>query len=65
MPIAKQRGDRSSYSDVTYALEGPNVRITATRFSELKRYSSPLSLLVGRRPDGRWMIYEELSESQP
>jgi hypothetical protein len=65
MPIAKQRGDRSSYSDVTYTPEGLNVRITATRFSELKRYSSPLSLLVGRRPDGRWMIYEELSESQP
>ncbi|MGH7373668.1 MAG: hypothetical protein ACREJY_05525 [Candidatus Rokuibacteriota bacterium] len=65
MPIAKQRGDRSSYSEVTYTAEGPNVRITATRFSELKRYSSPLSLLVGRRADGRWMIYEELSESQP
>ena len=41
------------------------MRITATRFFELKRYSSPLSLLVGRRADGRWMIYVELSESQP
>lgn len=65
MPIAKQRGDRSSYSELKYTPEGPNVRITATRFSELKRYSSPLSLLVARRADGRWMIYEELSESQP
>ena len=65
IPIATQRGDRSSYSDVKYTAEGPNVRITATRVSELKRYASPLTLLVGRRADGRWMIYKELSESQP
>ena len=52
MPLAKARGDRSTYSAVTHALEGPT-------------NSSPLSPLVGRNPDGRWVFLEELSESQP
>ena len=65
LPLAEARGDRSTYSDTGYAVEGSNVRITTTRFSELKQYSSPLSLLVGPAPDGRWLILEELSESRP
>jgi hypothetical protein len=65
MPLAKARGDRSTYSDVMYTADGPHVRISAQRFSELKRYTSPFSLLVGRREDGRWLILEETSESQP
>ena len=44
---------------------GQHVRIAAQRFSELKRYTSPFSLLVGRREDGPWLILEETSESQP
>ena len=65
MPIAKERGDTSTYSEVKYVEEGKNVRITATRFSDLKKYSSPLSLLVGPAADGKWLIKEELSESKP
>jgi hypothetical protein len=65
MPFAKARGDTSAYSDVRYLEEGHRVRITATRFSNLKKYSSPISLLVGPSDAGRWLIYEELSESQP
>lgn len=65
MPVAKARGDRSTYAEVKYTADGGRVRITATRYSELKRYSSPISLLVGPRADGRWMILEELSTSQP
>ena len=45
--------------------EGERVRITCTRFSELKKYSSPLSLLVGPDKDGKWLIFEEISKSQP
>jgi len=65
MDLAKLRGDVSTYSDVTYASEGDGVRIRATRFSELKKYSSPISILV--RPDstGSWRIFEEISESRP
>lgn len=65
MPLAKARGDTSSYSDVKYTAEGDRVRITCTRFSGLKKYSSPLSLLVGADKDGNWLIFEEISESQP
>jgi hypothetical protein len=46
MPVAKARGDRNTYSDLKYASEGKGVRITGIRYSELKRYSSPISMLV-------------------
>lgn len=65
MPLAKARGDRSTYSNVKYTPEGSRVRITASRFSELKKYTSPISLLVGPSGNGRWLIYEEISESRP
>ncbi len=65
LPLAKARGDTSTYSDIKYTPEGDRVRITCTRFSELKKYSSPLSLLVGPDKDGKWLIFEEISESQP
>jgi hypothetical protein len=65
MPKAKKAGDLSTYSDVTYTLEDGRVRISATRFSQLKKYASPFSLLVGPGSDGSWLIFEELSESRP
>jgi hypothetical protein len=65
MPVAKARGDTSTYSDIKYTVEGDRVRITCTRFSDLKKYSSPLSLLVGSDKQGKWLIFEEISESQP
>ena len=65
MPLAKAKGDRSRYTSVKYTPEGRNVRITATRYSLLKKYSSPLSLLVGADDKGEWRILEEISESIP
>lgn len=65
MPLAKAKDDRSKYSAVTYTTEGSNVRIKGQRFSLLKKYTSPMSLLVGPEKDGNWRILEELSESQP
>ncbi|MGD9687338.1 MAG: hypothetical protein AB7U43_10250 [Desulfobacter sp.] len=65
MPLAKLRGDTNSYSDISYAKEGSMVRIRATRFSNLKHYASPISLLVSPDDKGRWLIREELSESRP
>lgn len=65
MPVAKASGDTSSYSDVTFKAEGSGVRILASRFSNLKKYSSPISLLVAPNVNGQWLIREELSESQP
>ena len=65
MPLAKERGDTNTWSEVKYVTEGQKVRITATRFSNLKKYSSPVSLLVGPSSEGKWLIFEELSESKP
>jgi hypothetical protein len=64
-PLAKARGDVSTYSNVTYTPEAEGVRIKADRYSELKKYHSPLSLLVKPSASGKWLIYEELSESRP
>lgn len=64
MPLAKQRGDTNTYSEVTYKEEDGKARITATRYSELKKYSSPLSVLITKE-NGEWVIVEEVSESRP
>jgi hypothetical protein len=66
MPLAKARGDRSTYSDVSFELNGDgSVSIEASRYSELKDYTSPLELTVAPDEEGEWRIIEELSESQP
>ncbi len=61
---ARQIGDISNYSNDTYAVEGGNrVRIKVTRYSSIEKVSSPVSMLVGPDATGKWLIYEELSES--
>lgn len=65
MPIAKARGDISTFTDVSYQRDGTRVRIRATRYSVLKQYSSPYSLLVGPGVSGQWLIYEERSLTRP
>jgi hypothetical protein len=65
MPQAKAAGDSSSYSDVKFIPDGERVRIEATRYSELKKYSSPFALLVGPGENGTWQIFEEVGESRP
>jgi hypothetical protein len=65
MPLAKARGDYNTYSGVTFHQEGAAVRVTALRYSMLKKYTSPLSLLFVRSSAGAWLIQEELSESRP
>jgi hypothetical protein len=65
MPLAKAKGDTNKYTNVVYAPEGLHVRITADRYSEMKKYSSPLSLLVGRCNGGDWAVLEEISQSRP
>ena len=65
MPLAKSRGDRSTYSKCGYTADGAHVRITCSRYSELKKYTSPYTLLVGPNRAGQWRILEELSESRP
>ena len=65
MPIAKARGDYATYSGVSYLPEGKNVRVKTTRYSVLKKYTSPMSLLIGSCNGGAWSVLEEIGESQP
>lgn len=66
LPLAEARGDRSTYSDVTYTVnEDGSVTIEAARYSELKDYKSPIRITVAGGEEGPWRIVEELSESQP
>ena len=65
IPLAKARNDLSRYSGCTYAAEGGRVRVACARYSVLKNYTAPMSLLVGPGPGGGWLIFEELSESRP
>ena len=65
IPLAKASGDVSVYTGCTYAAEAARVRIACARYSQLKGYSSPISLLVGPGPAGAWLVFEELSESRP
>jgi len=65
LPAARASGDYSTYSKVSYAPDGSNVRITATRYSVLKEYSSPMSLLVGSCGRSNWGVLEEIGQSQP
>jgi len=66
LPMARERGDLSVYTDVAYeVLATGEVAITATRYSELKEYSSPLALRIAPQEDGVWRIVEETGESQP
>ena len=65
MPLAKARGDTNTYADISYQRRGARVWIRATRYSALKHYSSPYSLLVGPDASGTWLIYEERSVTRP
>lgn len=60
---ARQIGDVSNYTNDTYTVEGGKVRIKVTRYSSIEKVSSPVSMLVGPDATGKWLIYEELSES--
>jgi hypothetical protein len=65
MPLAKARGDTNTYADISYQRQGARVWVRATRYSALKQYSSPYSLLVGPDASGTWLIYEERSVTRP
>lgn len=65
MPVAKAKGDYSTYSHATFTPDGQGVRIKARRTSVLKGYDSPISILVAPDARGKWLIREEISESRP
>ena len=56
-------GGRGTYSGVSYTPEGEFVRIHATWRAQRSERATSMSLLAGRSPSGRWLIYEERSET--
>jgi hypothetical protein len=65
MPVAKAAGDYSTFSNVKYVPEAGNVRVTATRYAHMKKYSRPHSVTIGPCSDGMWGVLEEISETEP
>jgi hypothetical protein len=65
MADARKKGDIANYTNDTYTLEkGGKVRINVTRYLALKKYASPMSMVVGPADaSGKWLILEEHSES--
>ena len=64
-PISKQKGDANTYSDLEITpILGGRTKITVTRYSLMKKYASPMTLIVG--PEyGKCVILEEHCESRP
>lgn len=62
MTDARAKGDRRSYRGAQYQVAGKNVRVTAMRYSELKRTSAPVVWTIGRGSGSDWVILEEFSE---
>ncbi|NIX11202.1 MAG: hypothetical protein GWN05_06590 [Gammaproteobacteria bacterium] len=59
---ARARGDYNRYRDVKYVPVDAGVRIRGIRHSVWRGYDSPFSMLVVRRPDGRWVVVEEVQK---
>lgn len=63
LPIAKQRGDISTFRDVKVFPNGDGFRVTAVRTSAVKCVSDPNYHLDVVRMENRWMIVEEYTET--
>ena len=64
MPLAKAKGDKSEYRDVTYTKIKDGIVVKATRWSVLKKYGTPYEAHFSM-VEGKVMIVRELSESKP
>lgn len=63
LPIAKKRGDVSTFKDIEVNPHGDGFRITAVRTSAIKCVSDPNYHLDVVRMQDRWMIVEEYTET--
>ena len=64
MAQARRARDYDTFRDVTFALEGSNVRIRGTKSCPVRKQDNPFSLLVGPDASGRWKILAETGEHQ-
>jgi hypothetical protein len=65
MVRARSINERISFTDTHFVEEGGMVRITSRLHNELKNYSTPYEILVGKNGDGAWLIFTETIQSHP
>jgi hypothetical protein len=65
MPIAKHRGDRNTFRNVSATSQSNAVIVTADRYSHLKAYTSPFFQHWTRKRNGAWKISTEITETRP
>lgn len=66
MPLAKTRGDKSTFSHIIISIDGKQAKIKANRYSNLKCYTDiGYFMIIELQPDGKYKIIEEYMESQP
>jgi len=66
MPVAKAKGDKSTFSQITISINGKRAKIKANRFSNLKCYTDKgYFMIIELQPDNKYQIIEEYMESQP
>jgi hypothetical protein len=63
MPLAKVRGDTDTFSDTKYTvIANGTVKIEATRYNSLYKYTSPYSSILEKSETGEWFITAEMIE---
>jgi hypothetical protein len=65
MPVARSRGDLDLYSNVRFKAIGDQTRVTATRYSTLKKYYAPHELILQNVRGVGWRIVGETGHSRP
>ena len=66
MPVAKARGDKSTFSHIIISIDGKQAKIKANRYSNIKCYTDTgYFMIIERQSDGKYKIVEEYMESQP
>lgn len=64
MPLVKERGDTDTFSDVKYTvISNDTVKIEATRYNHLYKYTSPYSSILEKSDTGEWLITVEMFEA--
>ncbi|MDJ0987554.1 MAG: hypothetical protein QNJ26_18590 [Desulfobacterales bacterium] len=66
MPLAKAKGDVSTFSEIYVSIDGKRAKIKANRYSNLKCYTDTgYYMIIERQPDSEYKIVREYTETQP
>lgn len=66
MPIAEKKNDTSEFRDIRIMYDGGKARISAERYSTMKCYEdTAYYMVIETRAEGKYLIVEEYSETQP